>query len=88
MKSLSELDCRPIIGNTDPARFTAHCLDEPGALPEGIRQAAQRTVCGRARDADDARLLLQVLGLLEPAGSPERSSSAQAPVAQASPDAA
>lgn len=33
-------------------------------LPRKVRESAMRTVAGRATDATDARLLLDVLGLL------------------------
>ncbi|MET8699764.1 hypothetical protein ACFVUH_17010 [Kitasatospora sp. NPDC058032] len=37
---------------------------EPG--PPEVRERARRTVAARARNAEDCRLLLDALGLLEP----------------------
>lgn len=46
-------------------RYNAH----DALLTDDVRHRAALFVCDRAHDADDARMLLDALGLLEPAGS-------------------
>ncbi|WP_344339931.1 hypothetical protein [Kitasatospora putterlickiae] len=46
---------------------------DPG--PPEVRARARRAVAARARDAEDCRLLLDVLGLLEGAAPAEGSAS-------------
>jgi hypothetical protein len=52
----------PTMGSIVTARIEE--CGEPTPIPEDIRQAAARIVCGNAHDAEDARQLLYALGLM------------------------
>lgn len=52
-------DAKPPVGKN----FSMH-YDTTATIPPEPREPAMRVVASRARDADDARLLLDILGLL------------------------
>lgn len=48
--------------------FSMH-YDTTAKIPPELREPAIRAVAARARDAEDARLLLEMCGLIEPCGT-------------------
>lgn len=52
-------DAKPPVGKN----FSMH-YDTTAEIPAEARKPAMRAVAARARDAEDARLLLDILGLL------------------------
>lgn len=54
-------DNKPIVGRNIPMVYAT-----TAEIPPEHREPAMRAIAARARDAEDARLLLEVCGLIEP----------------------